>query len=156
MKRLRSFSRFLPFFACALLTLSLHTGSNAQSSNVIHVWIIGSPLNGELPREVVPPQLSRRAESLGYKIEVESLRASGFAARVRLAVQDHHEPEILSFSNYGVIRGMQTPAGWFEGIDSDRRAAPSLALVHETMTSLQSRGWVMLVRSAPNYEAAPD
>jgi hypothetical protein len=32
--------------------------------------------------------------------------------------------------------------------------ASSLLLVHESLASLQQRGWVMLVRSATNYEAA--
>jgi hypothetical protein len=98
--------------------------------------------------------LRERAESLGYTIEIEAFRASGFAAKFREALQYHTEPEILTFDNYGVIFGMQTSTGWVEGIDWDRRVASSLALVHETMTSLQPRGWVMLVRSAVNYEAA--
>src|SRR6185436_6796043 len=85
---------------------------------------------------------------------VESFRASGFAATFRQALQDHTEPEILAFDNFGVIIGIQTRLGWFEGIDSDRQVASSLALVHESMTSLQPRGWVMLVRSAVNYDAA--
>lgn len=53
-----------------------------------------------------------------------------------------------------MLSGIQTRLGWFQGIDWDRRTASSLALVHETMTSLQRRGWVMLVTSALNYEAA--
>ncbi len=148
-------SSFLPFFACVLLILSLHPDSSAKPSNdLIRVWIVGSPYTGALPREVVSREFSQRAESLGYKIEVESFRAAGFAARFRQALQDHHEPEILTFDNFGVISGANTPAGWIEGIDSDRQVASSLALVHESMTSLQSWGWVMLVRSAVNYEAA--
>ena len=148
-------SRFLLFFACVLLTLFLHAGSSAQSSNkVIRVWTVGSPHTGALPPAVLFSEFSQRAESLGYKIEVKTFRANGFAARFRQALQDHHEPEILTFDNYGVILGIQTPTGWVEGVDSARQVAPSLALVHETMTSLQPRGWVMLVRSAVNYDAA--
>lgn len=154
MRCLRPASISLTFFACVLLTLFLHRNSSAKSSNLIHVWIVGSPYTGALPPEVVPRELSQRAENLGYKIEVESFRAGGFAARFRQALQDHHEPEILTFDNFGVISGANTPAGWVEGVDSDRRAASSLALVHESMTSLQSRGWVMLVRSAVNFDAA--
>ena len=95
-------STFFPFFACVLLILSLHGDASAKSnSNLIRVWIVGSPYTGALPAEVVPREFSQRAESLGYKIEVESFRAVGFAARFRQALYDHHEPEILTFDNFG-------------------------------------------------------
>jgi len=155
MRSLRPVSSSLPLFVCVLLTLFVNADSSAKSnSNLIHVWIVGSPYTGGLPPAVAPRELSQRAESLGYTIEVESFRAGGFAAKFRQALQDHYEPEILTFDNFGVISGANTSAGWVEGVDSDRRAASSLALVHESMTSLQSRGWVMLVRSAVNYDAA--
>jgi hypothetical protein len=145
-------------FACVLLTLfasSIAPVSTANpGSNVIRVWTVGSPHTGALPRAVVPPELRERAKSLGYTIEVEAFRASGFAAKFREALQNHSEPEILTFDNYGVIRGVQTQNGWVEGVDADRRVASSLVLVHETLSSLQQRGWVMLVRSAVNYQAA--
>lgn len=156
-------SSSLLIFACVLLTLFLHATSTApvgattlpkSSSNVIRVWTVGSPHTGALPPAVVPPELRQRAESLGYIIEVEAFRASGFAAKFRQALHSHSEPEILTFDNYGVIIGVQTRTGWVDGVDSDRRVASSLALVHETLTSLQTRGWVMLVRSAVNYEGA--
>jgi hypothetical protein len=115
---------------------------------------VGSPHTNALPPAVVPPDLLQRAERLGYALEIEAFRASGFAARYHEALQSHTEPEVLTFDNYGVLSGMKTTTGWVEGIDWDRRTASSLALVHETMNSLQPRGWVMLVRSASNYEAA--
>ena len=157
---IRTTSRSLPIF---LLTLFLY-GSSAgptgaatpskPSNNLIRIWTVGSPHTGALPRAVVPPELRLRAASLGYTIEIEAFRANGFAAKFRQALQDRNEPEILTFENYGVISGLQIPTGWVEGVDSDRQVASSLALVHETLTSLQARGWVMLVRSALNYEAA--
>lgn len=125
-----------------------------SSSNVIRIWSVGSPHTGALPPAVVPPELRQRAESLGYTIEVQTFRAGEFAAKFRQALLNHNEPEILSFDNFGAIIGLKTPTGWVEGADSYRQVAPSLALVHETLTSLQSRGWVMLVSSAVNYEAA--
>ena len=156
----------LHIFTSALLTLFLHASSSApvsaatyskSNNNLIRIWTVGSPHTDELPAAAVPSELRQRAESLGYTIEVEAFRARGFAAKFRQALQDHNEPEILTFDNYGVISGMQTVAGWVDGVDSDRRVASSLALVHETMASLQPHprgGWVMLVRSAGNYEAA--
>ena len=147
-------------FTCVLFTLFLlpsPTGANPRakpSNDVIRIWIIGSPHTNELPRAVVPPELRRRAESLGYTIEMEAFRAAGFAAKYHEALQTHNEPEILTFDNYGAISGMKTVNGYIEGIDWDRRTAASLSLVHETMTSLQPIGWVMLVPSASNYDAA--
>ena len=156
-------SRSVRIFICVLLTLFLHAGSIVQidaatrpkpNSSVIRIWTVGSPHTNALPAAIVPPDLSKRAESLGYTIEIEAFRASGFAAHFHQALQSHNEPEVLTFDNHGVISGMKTVNGWVEGIDWDRRTASSLALVHETMTSLQPRGWVMLVPSAVNYEAA--
>jgi hypothetical protein len=158
MRCIRIASTYL--LACFSLILFLRASSIAPvsaanpSSNLIRVWTVGSPHTGALPRAVVPPELRKRAESLGYTIEVEAFRASGFSAKFRQALQNNTEPEILTFDNYGVISGVQTKNGWVEGVDADSRVASSLALVHETLASLQQRGWVMLVRSAVNYEAA--
>ena len=163
MKRVLTASRSLHILPCVLLTLFLNASSIAPvgaavpsepNSNVIRIWTVGSPHTNALPPAVIPPELRQRAESLGYTIAIQAFRPSGFAAHFHQALQNHNEPEILTFDNYGVIYGMQTRMGWFQGVDWDRRTASSLALVHETMTSLQRRGWVMLVRSAVNYEAA--
>lgn len=149
--------------ACGLLMLVLHGSLIARveaatppksDGNLIRVWTVGSPHTGALPQTVVPQGLRRQAESLGYRIEVEAFRAAGFAGKFRQALQDHKEPEVLTFDNYGVVWGIKTPNGWIEGVASDSRAASSLVLVHEALASLQPRGWVMLVRSAVNYEAA--
>lgn len=140
--------------AGVLLTLFLHAMPSKSSSNLIRVWTVGSPHTNVLPPAVVPPELRQRAEGLGYTIEIEAFRADGFATKFRQALESNNEPEILTFDNYGVISGVQTAKGLVEGVDSDGRVAPSLVLVHETLSSLQPRGWVMLVRSAVNYEAA--
>ena len=159
MKRVLMASRSPRIFACVLLTLFLLASASAATlpkpgRNVIRIWIVGSPHTNALPPAVVPPDLRKRAEWLGYTIEIEAFRARGFAALFHQALQSHTEPEILTFDNYGVISGMKTVNGWVDGIDWDRRTASSLALVHETMTSLQPRGWIMLVPSAANYGAA--
>jgi len=74
MRHLRSVSRFLPFFACVLLTLSLHPGSKAQSSSkVIHLWIVGSPLKGDLPPEVVPLTLVKLSQMAAECPEIHEL-----------------------------------------------------------------------------------
>ena len=158
MRCIRIASSYL--LACLSLILFLHTGSTVRvsaanpSTNVIRVWTVGSPHTNALPPAVVTPELRQRAESLGYTIQVETFRAGGFTDKFREALQTHNEPEILTFDNYGVISGIQTQKAWVEGLYPGSRVAWSLALVHETLSSLQRQGWVMLVRSAVNYEAA--
>ena len=154
MRSVRMASSSLLLFGCILFTLFLHATPSKSGSNLIRVWIVGSPHTGALPPKTLPPELRQRAESLGYTIDVETFQASGFAAKFREALLVHEEPEVLTFDNYGVIFGIQTRTGWVEGIDSDRRLTSSLVLVHETLSSLQPRGWVMLVRSAVNHQAA--
>jgi hypothetical protein len=161
--RLSLIATTICFLACGLLMLVLQgsllmpafaaTRTN-PAGNLIRVWIVGSPHTGALPPAVVPSEFRRRAESLGYTIEVEAFRANGFAGKFRQALQDRTEPEVLAFDNYGVVWGIKTPNGWIEGVASDSQTDSSLVLVHEAFASLQRRGWVMLVRSAVNYEAA--
>ena len=158
MRCVRRASNFLLIFACVSLTLCFHASAitaRTPDNKVIRVWTVGSPHTGALPPAVVPPQLRQRAEMLGLTIEIEAFRANGFAAKFRQALLTHDEPEILTFDNYGVLSGMQTRNGWVEGVYSYGPPASSLALVYETLNSLQPRGgWTMLVRSAVNYEAA--
>jgi hypothetical protein len=153
----------LELLICISVLLIIHLSSIApvraatppqSGNNLIRVWTVGSPHTGVLPAAVVPPELRRQAENLGYTIEVKTFRASGFAAKFREALQEHNEPEILTFDNYGVLSGIRTPNGWIDGIVTDPQTAQSLVLVHQTLNSLQRRGWVMLVRSATNHEAA--
>lgn len=152
----------LELLICISVLLVMHVSSTApvratppqSSNNLIRVWTVGSPHTGALPAAVVPPELRRQAENLGYTIEVKTFRANGFAAKFRQALQEHNEPEVLAFDNYGVLSGIKTANGWIDGIATDPQTAQSLVLVHEALDSLQRRGWVMLVRSATNHEAA--
>src|SRR5262245_32549591 len=138
MKYVLMVSSSRPFFAGVLLLLLLNVGSTTRvsaatpeksSNNLIRIWTVGSPHPGAFPPAVVPADLQQRAESLGYTIEIQAFLANGFAAIFREALQSHNEPEILTFDNYGVITGIQTSLGSFEGVDSDYRVASSLALV---------------------------
>jgi len=69
-------------------------------------------------------------------------------------VREHAEPEVLTFDNYGVIWGLNTGTVQIEGLAADPQIISSLVSVNETMATLQTRGWVLLVSSAANYEAA--
>ena len=122
--------------------------------NLIRVWSVGSPFTGALPQTRVPPELEHQAEKLGYTIVVENFRAAGFVARFREAFQAHNAPEILTFDNFGILIGVNTPAGPYQGVlDTDYQIATSLEMVYEAFAGLQPRGWVILVRPAVNHEA---
>jgi hypothetical protein len=98
--------------------------------------------------------LQQEAEKLGYTIEVEAFRAAGFATKFSEALEQHIEPEVITFDNFGVLIGITTALGRFDGILANERVPSSLVMVHESLVGLQSDGWAMLVRSARNCEAA--
>lgn len=155
------FGRAFGLSACCLLILAhgnllgrAGAKGTPRPSNVIRVWTVGSPFRGDLPPAIVPPALQRQAESLGYTIEVQTFQAVGFAAKFRQAIQEHNEPEVLTFDNYGVVWGITTSTGRIEGVGADDKTGSTFVWVHESLASLQQRGWVLLVRSAANYEAA--
>ena len=144
--------RYLAVVLFGFLTLPFgfgHLTSTAESApsqvGVIRVWKVGSPHTGALPETTFSPALQQEAEKLGYRIEVEPFKAEGFAAKFWRAVDQHDEPEVIAFDNYGVLVGIQTALGRFQGIGSDPRVSSSLVMVHESLASLQERGWVMLV-----------
>jgi hypothetical protein len=148
---------------CGLLMLIPHAGlmcraraegTRKPGGNLIRVWSVGSPYTGALPQTAVPPVVERQAEKLGYTIDVQNFLAADFAAKLRQAVQEHTEPEVLTFDNFGVLLGVTTAAGRIDGVLSDQQIASSLVMVYEALAPLQPRGWVILVRSAANYEAA--
>lgn len=155
--------RALKLLNCGFLIVAFHDNSISQveggtahksGGNVIRIWTVGSPYTDTLPTVAVPPELQRRAESLGYTIEMQAFRPIGFANKFRQALREHNEPEVLTFNNYAVLSGMNTQNGVVEGIASDIQTASLLFLVRESLSSNQERGWVVLVCSAFNYGAA--
>jgi len=146
---------------CGLVALVFHAAlmcaaqaQSIQAGNVIRVWSVGSPLTGALPQTVVPRVLQRQAEKLGYTINVLNMRAVEFAPKLQQAMHEHNVPEILTFDNFFVLQGVATNAGRIEGVMFDQEIASSLVMVYETLVPLQPRGWIVLVRSAANYQAA--
>jgi len=144
---------------CLVLPVVLSTGSRTRAAvrpnSILHVWCVGNPFTGAMPETIVPTDLQQQAEKLGYTIVVQNFRAAGFPSILHEALNDHTEPEFITFDNFGILTGVNTPAGRYQGVlDTDYGVAASLQLVDEKFATLQRRGWVVLLRSAANYDAA--
>lgn len=148
---LQALLMLVPFAVCPA-----GTRGAGKSDNVIRIWSVGSPFTRVLPQTTVPLELERQAEALGYTMTVENVRATEFPDKLREAVQAHTQPEILTFDNFGVLIGVDTPTGRYPGVlNTDYGIASSLEMVYESFAALQPRHWwVTLVRSAANYKAA--
>src|SRR5262245_49359020 len=89
------------------------------SSEIFRVWRVGSPHRGDTPTTPVAAALKVRALDLGYRLAIESYPAIGFAARFREAIARNEPPAIIAFDNFGVMDGITTPLGRFEGIGQE-------------------------------------
>ena len=127
-----------------------------RPANLIRVWSVGSAFTNNLPEKEVPLELRQRAETGGYVLEIESVSAAEFSERLRRAVQTHEEPEVLTFRNFGIFTGVNTPAGYYPGLlQTDFEIAASLETVFESLSTLRPAGLgVVLLRTALNYESA--
>lgn len=155
------FSRTGMFTIGLLIAATLATVHRSQATvrvkpaAVIRVWSVGSPFSASVPQTTVPGDLQHQAEQLGYAIAVQNFHAAGFASTLHEALATHTEPEFITFNNLGVLIGVNGPTGRYAGVlEADPELAESLQLVHEKMESIQLRGWVLFLRSAPNADAA--
>ena len=148
--------------ACVLLLLTFqidiaHTSqaeTTVHQTGLIRVWKVGSPHSGDLPKTGIPVTLQHETEKLNYTIEIKAFRAAGFAKIFSEALEKHNEPEVIAFDNFSVLTGSTTNLDRFDGILADEQVPSSLVMVSESLEGLQPTGWVMLVRTARNYEAA--
>jgi len=154
------------FFGPILFALSLCAfpqSSSAQVANaaqeiprdVIRVWKAGSPYRGDIPDSRIPPELSRKAESLGCRIEVRSVPARDLSGLMANAFATNDEPDILVIDNMGLILGITTQLGRFDGIAKDPRVRSSLVNVSEAFRPLEStRGWEYLLKTSRSFAKA--
>jgi hypothetical protein len=121
-------------------------------TNIIRIWKIGSPHRGDIPDDVIPNDIVSAAAGLGYGLKVEVYPARGFAQVFFDALIDNTEPDILYFDNYGILRGITTELGTFEGIYSDESVKERLIFVSGTFESF-GRGWQVLISTSKNFDA---
>lgn len=129
----------------------------AQSSrSEVRVWRVGSPHAADTPNVAIAGRMLERAAALGVHLTVEVYPARGFAAVFADAVRRNAEPDVLTFDNFGVMEGITTPLGTFEGVGRD--GAPPLNMVRVTTVFDDlvgpTRGWAYLLRSSRHFETA--
>jgi hypothetical protein len=156
----KSTSNMLAALTCFIL-FALFAGPLAKSASlnrdkeVILIWKIGSPHTGETPSPEIPNELQTEAANLGYRLEIKTFPAVGFADRFFLARVQNEEPDILAIDNWGLITGIRTNLGIFEGIGADKKVRDSLVDVAQSLSQLVPQGgWQLLVTSSKNHSAA--
>ena len=122
--------RMASIATCATLAVAQGLMSHAKTADTIRVWKVGSPYRGDTPRTWVPSGLLEASEKLGFRISVEAFPAKVFAPTFLEAVRRNAAPDILVFDNMGVMHGITTELGTFEGIAQE--ATIRRDLIHVT------------------------
>lgn len=110
--------------------------ASPEVDSTLTVWRVGSPHNGDTPPASVPTDLEIAAKDLGYSFQVRSFPAQGFHVTFSEAVAANTVPDILSFDNYGILRGIETDLGTFTGIATKPEVRKSLVFVRESLETL--------------------
>lgn len=127
--------------------------ASEPEGKAILVWKVGDPHTGTIPDTKVPLDLELSAEKIGYKLNIKSFPAEGFAETLSDALQGNQEPDILAVTNYGTIDEI---TGSFKGTGGVGAVREALTRVTQSLTELQGRqqGWEYLLSTSNNYEAA--
>lgn len=154
-----SVGRFLCFVAIVSFTVvgaSLPPVPVAATDGIIRIWRVGDPHTAGTPNARVPAAFAREAAGRGWRIAAEAFPPNGFADVFRAAAARGDAPDILVFDNYGVMIGMTTKLGTFEGIGEDAAIKAKLVRVTGAFDALLGprRGWTYLFRPSTNYDIA--
>jgi hypothetical protein len=138
----------------AFSAVILGTASQVSADDTIRIWKIGSPHRGDIPAALAPAELEREVVALGFSLVVQAFPAKGFAATFRDAVARNAAPDVLSFDNFGVMTGITTALGTFEGIGDQAAVQKAFVRVTGTFDDLlgPERGWNFLAPSSANHK----
>jgi len=127
------------------------TQENA-GQQVIRVWKAGSPHRGDIPDNRVRFDLQQRAAQLGCRLEIRVMPARDLSGLMSNALVTNDEPDILVIDNMGLIIGITTPLGRFDGIGRDPRIRAALVNVSESFRPLETHpGWEYLIKTSRNF-----
>lgn len=139
-------------FGVAALGQSQPVTQEKTRPQVIRVWKVGSPHRGDVPDSVVPADLKEKAATLDCHLEVRAMPARDLSGLFSNALATNDEPDILVFDNMGLIIGITTQIGRFDGIGRDAKVQASLLNVSEALRSLETHpGWEYLIKTSRNY-----
>src|SRR5262245_17957313 len=142
--------------AAVLVGVMLAPTVHGSVEETIRIWRIGSPHRGDTPTSAVPARLDQEAARRGLHITVETFPAIGFAATFFEAVSRNAAPDLLVFDNFGVMDGITTALGPFDGIGRDPTLRQHFVKVTGAFDDLlgPERGWTYLFALSPNHAAA--
>jgi len=148
--------RFVAVATAMAVAGALSLLSSATAGETIRVWKIGSPDSGDTPPVTVPLSLRQESTRSGFRITVEAFPARGFAAMFFDAVARNAAPDVLAFDNFGVMNGMTTGLGRFDGIGAEPAMRQHFVQVTGAFDQLLGRkyGWTYLFALSPNHAAA--
>ncbi|MGA2411206.1 MAG: hypothetical protein ABSG46_12560 [Candidatus Binataceae bacterium] len=124
----------------------------------ILIWTVGSTNQGGAAQTIIPSELEKRAEALGYQIEMQSFPAQGFAQTFLKAITNPADaPDILAIDNWSVINDIDSATSG-HAVDDIGPQPSSLVEIIGSFESLESQqgGWEYLVRPSRNYKKARD
>ena len=149
-------SRVVLIAAGACLVMTAVLVASVTSTESVVIWKVGSPHTGNTPTRVLPSRLQRDAVHRGVHLVVETFPANGLAARLHDAMTRNAAPDILVFDNLGLVKGITTQLGRFEGIAEDARIGRDLVAVTGALDELlgPQRGWTYLIASSPHHHQA--
>jgi hypothetical protein len=129
--------RWASLAICTAMAAAMLLVAYGTTGDTVRIWKIGSPYRGNTPDTVVPFALNEESIRRGQGISIEAFPAKGFAATFREAVTRNEPPDILVFDNFGVMEGITTDLGTFEGIGEEptRPISSSASRVHLTSCS---------------------
>ena len=129
--------------------------NNLEESKSLLVWRVGDIGSEDLPDTDVPADLRQRAAELDYKIDIEAVSARRVTAKLREAIKQNREPDIITFRDFDVIDGIETDSEQFTGIYSIEGVEKSFVFVTHTLNSIQKKGGgVALLKTSQNHDIA--
>jgi len=138
----------------ALLT----AGSCASAPQTVRIWTIGSPHTGNTPEQFVPAPIERGLSAKRLTVQVESFPARDLAPNLAKAIESGAPPDVLVVDNYGLVNGITTPLGRFEGIGRQEQIRRQLMWVKGSLDALlgPAGGWTFLLSRSKNHSAVQD
>ena len=147
------------FAGTAIAVLLLVAPQAQTTATTIRVWKVGSPHTGDTPHTRIPPTLAREIRSRGWRLTVTAFPAEGFARRFFAARREGSAPDLLVFDNFGIMDGITTELGSFDGVGQDPVVRKQFIQVTGSFDELlvsPPRGWTFLFAGSTSHAAARD